>query len=130
MTRCLSLYDAEEEKQTVQQSSRRKLSSNFENVSCLSSSTGLATSSKDGVVRSFDRESKRSRKPGQPCPDFSDAWGNICRLAEKDLKNYAWISKEMWRSEGAGDIAAELGLEIFDLLLCEVVCEFSNYCEL
>ncbi|KAG1339090.1 putative transcriptional regulator ATRX [Cocos nucifera] len=117
----------EEEKPTVQQSSRRKLSSNFENVSCLSPSIGFATVSKDGGMRSFDKESKRSRQPVQHCPDFSDAWGNICRRAEEDLKKSAWISKEMWTPEGVEDIAADLGLEIFDLLLCEVVCEFSNY---
>ncbi|XP_010920845.1 uncharacterized protein [Elaeis guineensis] len=119
---------SEEEKETVQQSSRRKPSSNLENVSCLSPSIGFAAfSSKDEGMRSLDKDSKRSTKPGQPCPDFSYALGNICRLAEEDLKNSAWISKEMWRSEGVEDIAADLGLEIFDLLLCEVVCEFSNY---
>ncbi|XP_008793135.2 uncharacterized protein LOC103709513 [Phoenix dactylifera] len=118
---------SEEEKQTAEQSSRRKLSSNFEDVSCcLSPSIGLVRFSKDGGVRSLDKESKRSRKPEAPCPDFSDVWGNMRRLGEEDLKNSPWISKEMWSSEGVGDIAADLGLEIFDLLLCEVVCEFLN----
>lgn len=116
----------DEEKQTKQQSSRKKLSSNFENANGLSPNIGLVTFSRDGGMSSLDKECKIPRKPERPCSNLLDIWGNICGLAEEDLKNSAWISKEMRRSEGVANIAADLGLEILDLLLCEAACEFSN----
>lgn len=117
----------EEEKQPKQQSSRTKLSSNFENVNCLSPNIDLVTFSRDGGTRSLDKESKRSSKPEQDCPEFADSWEKICRLAEEDLKNSTWISKEMWRLEGVEDLAPDLELEIMDLLLYEAIGEFSNH---
>ncbi|XP_008789110.2 uncharacterized protein LOC103706690 [Phoenix dactylifera] len=116
-----------EQKKPIQQSSRRKLPPNFENASCLSPSMGLVTFSRDGGMRSVDMERKRSSYQEQACPDFSDIWGKICRLAEEDLKNSAWITKETSRPERAGDIAADLGLQMLDLLLYEAVCELPNY---
>ncbi|KAG1371566.1 hypothetical protein COCNU_16G006600 [Cocos nucifera] len=119
---------AEEQKQPIQQSSRRKLPPNFENVNCLTPSIGLVTFYRDGRMSSLDKESKRSRNQEQTCPDFSDILRiKISRLAEEDLKKSTWISKETSRTEHFGDIAADLGLEILDLLLCEAVCELPNY---
>lgn len=122
-----SLYDAEEQKQPIQQSSRRKLPPNFENVSRSTPSIGIVTFSRDGGIRPLDKESNGPRNQGQACLDFSDVLGKICRLAEEDQENSTWISEETSRPEHFGDIAADLGLEILDLLLYEAVCELPNY---
>nr|XP_010937856.1 uncharacterized protein LOC105057099 [Elaeis guineensis] len=116
----------EEQKQPIRQSSRRKLPPNYENVNCSTPNIGLVTFSRDGGMSSLDEESKRSRNQEQACPDFSDILGKICRLAEEDLKNSTWISKETSRAQHFGEIAADLGVEILDLLLYEAVCELPN----
>ncbi|XP_072980293.1 uncharacterized protein [Typha angustifolia] len=100
-----------------QQSSRRKLSSHLENNYCSPSSKLEESPCGSEGMQPVDGK----RKVASICE-------HVCRVAEEDLKRSRWVTLERWTSkEEAEKIAVVIGMEIFDLLLCEEASELSNY---
>ncbi|KAJ3676356.1 hypothetical protein LUZ60_003768 [Juncus effusus] len=101
----------EQSTEKKQQSSRRKLSSNFEDIT-------------NFEPFSIDKQINKSIKPEMKFRDASKFCGHICKIVEKDLKESIWTEKEMRSSIYGEEISAEIGLEILDQLILEATYEF------
>ncbi|KAJ3688122.1 hypothetical protein LUZ61_017286 [Rhynchospora tenuis] len=96
------------------QSSRRKLSSNFENLEGSFSSRNCQANE----VSNF-----------QTCCRTTSCDSTIVKYyVEEDLKNSVWVEREIMKPAYAEEIAIEIGIKILDLLLSEATDEIcSNF---
>ncbi|XP_062181271.1 uncharacterized protein LOC133885560 [Phragmites australis] len=106
-----------EETQSIlkQQSSGRKLRSNFDQIDDLSHATSTCH-----ATRCSDRERRNRRvvnKAEVITPDVTGIWQPICRMVEEDLKNMDWFTRD------GANVVAEMESGILDQLLCEATDE-------
>lgn len=91
-----------------QRSSRRKLSSNFENLEGSFSASHIEA----------NEESNKLINCGT-----TFIWKHF---VEEDWKKSIWVEREIKKAVDAEEIAVEIGLEILDLLISETTSEISS----
>ncbi|KAJ1695571.1 hypothetical protein LUZ63_012269 [Rhynchospora breviuscula] len=100
--------------QAKKQSSRRKLSSNFENL--------------EGSFSSSNFQVKEVSNLQTNCRITSCDSTVVKYYVEEDLKNSVWVEREIMKAVHAEEIAIEIGMKILDLLLSEATAEIcSNF---
>ncbi|URE35287.1 hypothetical protein MUK42_06475 [Musa troglodytarum] len=95
----------------------RKQTSKLEKLNSTSPSSHPETS---------EPSTKKSSKAEQASLEWSQIWEKTCMLTEEDLKHSTWTSREIWRSEEAGEIGAVVAQEMLDLVLMETVSQMSS----
>ncbi|ONK62517.1 uncharacterized protein A4U43_C07F4900 [Asparagus officinalis] len=109
---------SEEENKPKEEKPRRKLSSELNKAEL------IRNSNKEGL-KIDNVEIKRRKSSEKKEGGSSDIWAQACQLAADDVKKSSWDFREIWRSENNGEIAAEIGIEIIDIILNEVLTELS-----
>ncbi|KAJ4779359.1 Ribonuclease H [Rhynchospora pubera] len=100
--------------QAKKQSSRRKLSSNFENL--------------EGSFSFSNFQVKEVSNLQTNCRISSCDSTVVKYYVEEDLKNSVWVEREIMKPVHAEEIAIEIGIKILDLLLSEATAEIcSNF---
>ncbi|KAJ4772722.1 Ribonuclease H [Rhynchospora pubera] len=100
--------------QAKKQSSRRKLSSNFENL--------------EGSFSFSNFQVKEVSNLQTNCRIASCDSTVVKYYVEEDLKNSVWVEREIMKPVHAEEIAIEIGIKILDLLLSEATAEIcSNF---
>ncbi|KAJ4786408.1 Ribonuclease H [Rhynchospora pubera] len=100
--------------QAKKQSSRKKLSSNFENL--------------EGSFSSSNFQIKEVSNLQTNCRITSCDSTVVKYYVEEDLKNSVWVEREIMKPVHAEEIAIEIGIKILDLLLSEATAEIcSNF---
>lgn len=56
-----------------------------------------------------------------------ELWGEICKLAEEEIMNSSWVTREMWRIEEFEQIEIDFAVEILDRLVNEVAKELIEF---
>ncbi|KAK9290099.1 hypothetical protein L1049_008263 [Liquidambar formosana] len=116
-----------EESRPMGLDSRRKSSPKIANYDYPSPYIARPTSNTDGLelgaIKSKDYESVKTRETTY----YTELLGEIFRLTEIDVKESYWMAKEVRRFEDFEDTCMELGQDILDIELEEVVYELATY---
>lgn len=59
--------------------------------------------------------------------NYAEMWGQVCKFAEKDVRQTKWMMyREIWDLEEFEEITTDIGFQILDQLLLELVDQVSS----
>ncbi|KAF8396945.1 hypothetical protein HHK36_018581 [Tetracentron sinense] len=110
-------------KEKLKSNSRMKLSSELVNYDYPSPNVNHNSITNDKELTTFDNKDTESRKTDYRSRDYSELCGEICKLAEEEMKETNWIPRDILKLEDFEELGIMFELQILDRLLNEVVDE-------
>ncbi|KAM7496438.1 hypothetical protein LguiA_020852 [Lonicera macranthoides] len=115
------VHPSEKDSRLASSNSRIKLSEKlkiYEQSSCCNTKSSIADDSKD---KKNERKLGGLRTKESKSENYGELWGEICKLAEKDMMQCNCRYKGKYKLEDYEEIGEDFGLQILDQLLFELV---------